>query len=404
MILTYSAVNRDGESLTSTIEANDVREATESLRDQGLFVTAINESKAKVKTEQSVTATSKTKLKLKTLTLFTRQMAMLLHAGSAVVPALSAIRRQMPQPKAKALLAKIISDLEEGLPLTDSLRRFPLVFDPVYCAIVAAGEASGHLADMFERLAEIVQRRRSMRNKILGSLTYPVLLILMSVQILAVLVLFVLPRFSTMFTQLAVEPPALTQYMLAAGDFFRGQWPIILGLFAVMVGAVITIFSSTAGRLWLADVQLLPPLVGRLRSEMIQAQIFRTLGTLINSRVGLLDALDLARGATTNRRFQSLFKEIEEAVTSGSEPSSAFEASNLVEPYICQAIRTGEQSGNMGTALIYCADILDESNAEKVNNFSRLLEPSILIFMGGLVGGVAVSLFLPLFEMTAGIK
>ena len=277
------------------------------------------------------------------------------------------------------------------------------MFDPVYCAIIAAGEASGHLSEMFERLAEIVQRRRTMRNKILGSLTYPALLILMSFKILAVLVLFVLPRFSTMFEQLDIDPPSLTEFMLGLGTVMRSQWPLIAIACAGAIAGVVSTLTSTRGRLWLADVQLMPPLVGRLRSEMIQAQIFRTLGTLLNSRVGLLDALELARGATTNRRFQALFDEIEEAVTSGSEPSTAFETSRLIEPYICQAIKTGEQSGNLGTALIYCADILDESNTEKVNNFSRLIEPSILILMGGLVGGVAVSLFLPLFEMTAGI-
>ncbi|MHC5108625.1 MAG: type II secretion system F family protein [Planctomycetota bacterium] len=404
MILTYQAIDNKGDRTSNIIEANSEREATEMLRSQGLFVTEIAEKRSVTADEKSASASDQSKIPLKTLTLITRQMAMLLNSGSSVVPALSAIRKQLNHPVARAVLAQIISDLEEGVPLTDSLRRYPRTFDAVYCAIIAAGEASGNLAEMFERLATIVQQKKAMRNKIIGALTYPILLIVMSFKILLVLLLFVLPRFSDMFVQLAIEPPASTKILLKTGAILRDHW-LILTICAIlaMAGSLFVVFSDQ-GKRWFSNIQLGIPFVGRLRCKLIQAQIFRTMGTLLNSRVGLMDTLELARCATSNKHFQGLFHQLEDAVTSGSEPSSAFESSKLIESYICQAIRTGEQSGNLGTALIYCADILDETNAEMVNTMARLLEPIILIGMGLIVGGVAVSLFLPLFEMTAAIK
>jgi type IV pilus assembly protein PilC len=162
--------------------------------------------------------------------------------------------------------------------------------------------------------------------------------------------------------------------------------------------------TSSAGRQWLADLQLKLPLFARLRSRMIQVQVFRTMGMLLESGVGVLDTLHLVRKSTRTRRFQQLFNELEEAVTGGGRFSSAFEQSGLIEPYIAQAITTGEESGNIAGALTYCTDILEETNTEMINALMRLLEPIILIGMGLLVGGVAVSLFLPLFDMTAAIQ
>ncbi len=406
MNLTYEAIDAQGNSMVDTIEAPSQREATDQLRGKGLFVTRISEQQERRAKSREVSASDEDtswRLPVRTLALFTRQMAMLLNSGSAVVPAVAAIRRQIKKPKQAAILGRIVSDLEEGVTLTDALRRWKRAFDPVYCAIIAAGEASGTLGEMFERLAVIVGKRRAMRGKIIGAMIYPLLLITMSLSILMVLLLFVLPRFNDMFVQLAVEPPATTKMLLSAGAFLRGHWMMLLAGLAVIVGSILSLVFSDVGRKWLCNVQLAIPGFGTLRSRLIQGQVFRTMGTLLTSRVGLLDTLELAREATQNNRFQDLFDRLEEAVTSGGQPSTAFEASGLVQPYICQAVRTGEDSGSLGEALAYCADVLDESNTELVNTMTRLIEPAILIVMGFLVGGVAISLFLPLFDMTSAI-
>lgn len=405
MNLTYEAIDAAGNSLVDTIEAPSQREATDQLRGRGLFVTSISEQRDTRAAQRDLGASAdqraRWRLGVRTLAVFTRQMAMLLNSGSAVVPAVAAIKRQLKKPKQVAILSRITADLEEGLTLTEALRKWPRAFDAVYCAIVAAGEASGALGEMFDRLATIVGKRRAMRNKVVGALIYPALLITMSVHILLVLLLFVLPRFGDMFTQLAVEPPATTTMLLSAGQFVRGHWVLLLAGVVVLVGSLLSLALSAMGRKWLCNVQLAIPGFGIVRSRLIQGQIFRTMGTLLTSRVGLLDTLELAREATRNERFQNLFDRVEHAITSGGQPSTAFEESGLVQPYICQAVRTGEDTGSLGEALTYCADVLDETNTELVNTMTRLLEPAILIVMGFIVGGVAISLFMPLFDMTA---
>ena len=146
------------------------------------------------------------------------------------------------------------------------------------------------------------------------------------------------------------------------------------------------------------------PLIGRMRSRIMQAQILRTMGMLLEAQVGVLDTLELVRSSTWTKAFHRLFRSMDDAVTSGGQLSTAFSESGIIEPYICQAIRTGEDSGSLGEAMAYCADVLDETNTEMLNALAKLIEPAILITMGVVVGGVAISLFLPLFDLTSAIK
>lgn len=406
MIIAYEAIDAKGARCRDSVEAADEREAVELLRRRGLFVTRATESRESARTTgQGAAGSKKTpRLPLKTLALVTRQLAMLLRSGSGVVPAMAAVKRQMTKPRQEALMAQVISDLEEGLSLTEAFRKHPRTFDAVYCAIIAAGEASGKLDSMFDRLALIVGKRRAMVNKLLGACAYPALLITMCTGILSVLTMFVLPRFAEMFDRLSVETPASTQLLLGFGAGVRAHWYfVVMGVLAV-VGVIVWTVTSRSGKQWLADIQLSIPIVGRLRGRLIQGQLFRTMGTLLESSVGILETLELARAATSNRRFQRLFSRLEDAVTSGNQLSTAFGDAKLIDPYICQAIHTGEDSGDLGGAMTYVADVLDETNEELVNTVARLIEPVILIGMGFVVGGVAISLFLPLFDLTSAIN
>ena len=404
MILTYDAIDAQGRRSADSVEAHDVREAVDQLRRRGLYVTQIAEAGgAKTPSAASSSDATAVRLPLKTLALFTRQMAMLLRAGSGVVPALTAIKRQMKRPQHAALHEQIAANLEDGVTLTDSLRRHPRTFDSVYCAITAAGEASAALTQMFERLTTIVGKRRAMRNKILGAMAYPALLIFMCIHIIGVLLMFVLPRFAQMFIQLGVQTPASTQALLSVGQALHDYWPIVLVVNLALVFLAVWSLGSSRGRQWLSNLQLSIPILGRLRGRLIQAQMLRTMGMLLESRVGVLDTLELVRQSTGNARFQRLFDDLEQTVTSGGQLSAAFERSGIVEPYICQAVRTGEDSGNLGGAMTYCADVLDETNTELINVVTKLLEPAILIIMGLVVGAVAISLFLPLFDLTSAI-
>ncbi len=215
MILTYQAIDAEGQKRRDTVEAGTRKEAVEQLRRKGLFVTELESVPDGKASPCSVSVAPKgIGLSLKALAMFTRQMAMLLRAGSGVVPAMTAIRKHLTKPAHAALLDKLIVDLEEGNTMAETFRKSPRTFDPTYCAIIQAGEASATLPDMFDRLTTMVGARRAMQNKILGSLAYPVLLVIMSFKILLVMMFFVLPRFAGMFDTIGAEIPASTQMML----------------------------------------------------------------------------------------------------------------------------------------------------------------------------------------------
>jgi len=402
MNLTYEAIDDQGRKTRDTLEASDARDAVEKLRRRGFYVTRIDEATGKNSSARTPAESSDAgKLPLKTLVLFTRQMAMLLRAGSGIVPAIGAIKRQAKKPSEAALYQSLMDDLEEGVPLTETMRKHPGTFDSVYCAVIAAGEASAMLTEMLERLAGMVATRRALRNKVIGALTYPALLVVMSTNIILTLLLFVIPRFGDLFVQLGVEPPMSTRVFLAISAAVVTWWPLFVGGLVATVFGTIALLTSPRGRQWISNVQTRIPIFGRLRSLLIQAQVFRTVGTLVESNVGILDALELVRGTTRNDRFQRLFDTLEETVTAGGRIGAAFEESKIVEPYICQAVHTGEDSGNMGAALTYAADMLDETNTEVINTTMKLVEPIILMGLGVVVGAVAVSLFVPLLDLTS---
>lgn len=404
MILTYDAIDSTGSMMHDRIEAGSEHDAVDQLRRRGLFVTNIQESSHNETISTLAVQPNTGRIPLKNLVLFTRQMAMLLRSGSGIVPAIKALKRQTNNPKHMVVLGDLINDLEDGSTLTDAMRKHPRTFDPIYCAIVAAGEASGKLETMFERLSLVVGKRRAMQKKVMGAIAYPALLISMSSSIFMVILFFVLPRFNDMFIQLGVNTPASTRALLAFGSFLQGYWPIIVVMFVMTILSCIATFTSAKGRQWLSNIQTSIPIVGYLRIRLIQGQIFRTMGMLLESRVDLMDTLLLVRKSTNNQRFQKLFDQLEQVVTSGGQLSTAFESSGLIDPSISQAIHTGEESGHLADSITFCADTLDETNEELINVTMRLIEPIILICLGIFVGGVAISLFMPLFDITSAIR
>ncbi len=406
MNLVYDAINEKGQHVHDTVQAASVKEGVEALRRQGYFVTHVAPSTvegAQGGVAKKKGGDEKYSLPLKQLMMFTRQMSMLLTSGSALVPAINAVSAQMKSPSAKAMLAVVRDDLEQGMMLTDALRKHPNAFNSSYCAVVAAGESSATLPQMFNRLAHIISKQRATRNKIIGSLIYPILLLALSVKILAVMMFFVVPRFAGMFGTLGVELPWSTKVMLSTANTLRSQWILIALMVATSIAGVVFLFRTHKGRQILANVQTRIPFLGRLMSRLIQGQTFRILGMLLEARVGLLESLDLARGVTANDQFQAIYDNLEDSVTRGESISGALEDSSLISPSVVQAIKTGEQSGRLGESITFVADILDEENTELLGTATKLIEPLILIIMGAVVGAVAISLFMPLFDMTSAV-
>jgi type IV pilus assembly protein PilC len=406
--LKYEAIDSTGKSVNDTVEAADAAEAIEQLRGKGLFVTTIAESGSSESAGDAGGGRrggrrrlSGTK-RLKNLAMFTRQLSVLVSSGTPLVQAIASLERQAKEKAWSDVLAALRNKVEEGATLSEAMAQQPHVFDPVCRSLIAAGESGGSFDTMLERLATMTRKQLQVRGAVVGAMVYPCLLIVIAVGVLALMLLFVLPRFMGLFEQLDAELPPTTKVLVVLSNGLRSYWwmiPIVVG---GAIFGVRTWLKTQAGRTTVDTVVLKLPMIGAIVRSFAVARITRVLGVLMAGRVPMLEALALARQTAQNVRYVALVAKAEEAVTRGSTISAAFaEAEDLVTPSICEAIRSGEQSGQMGALLLNIADFLDEDNEVVVKSLTSILEPLILIALGLVVGFVALSMFMPLFDLTS---
>ena len=406
MKFAYQAFDAAGKAVSGTAEAADANEAMESLRRQGLYPTSVQPAEALSYASPAAAGASRRRgmsrrTQLKNLALFTRQLSVLMTSGTPLVQALASLERQTTEKAWRTVVATLRTKVEEGATLAQAMETRSDVFDPVCRSLIAAGESGGSFDEMLERLAALTRRQMHVRNAVVGALIYPALLVSVAFGVLATMLLFVLPRFAELFETLDVALPPTTKLLMTLSAFLRGYW-WSLPLAALVAGfSIKTWLASAAGRRSADTLVLALPMVGPILKSFAVARIARVLGVLIKGRVPLLEALALARHTAHNVNYADLIARAEDAVTKGGSISTAFAAGNLVSPSLCEAIRSGEQSGQMAPLLLSIADFLDEDNEVVLKSLTSILEPVILIVLGLLVGFVALSMFMPLFDLTS---
>ncbi len=401
MILAYKACDRSGRQIADTIEAHDSDVASEALRRKGLYVIEISENRQGATGAKRSSAGRMSSRKLKDLAVFTRQLAVLVSSGTQVVQSLGALERQVGEGPWRETIASIRGRVEEGEPLSQAMEAYSEYFDATYCSLVAAGESSGNLVEMLERLATLKQKQLKVRNTVIGAMVYPSLLIVLAVGVLVLLLTFVVPRFAGLFETLDVPLPTSTRVLVVLGEVFRSYWWALIGSVVAVTVGVRAWMRTPAGTRTCHTVILQLPQFGRIAKSFSTARITRLLGVLMEGRVPILDAMRLTRNAVKNVNYQDLIAKAEDLVARGEPIFSAFSDEWLISPSVCEAIRSGEQSGQLGKLLLTISDFLDEENDVVLRSLTSIIEPVILIVMGALVGLVAVSLFLPLFDLTS---
>jgi type II secretory pathway component PulF len=405
MKFSYQAFDAAGKAVTGSTEANDANDAMDALRRQGLYVTTVQAANEAALAAGKASAAARGKMtsgrQLKNLAMFTRQLSVLMTSGTPLVQALGSLERQAADKAWRTVITTLRTKVEEGATLAQAMESRPDVFDPVCRSLISAGESGSSFDSMLDRLATLTRRQMHVRNAVAGALIYPILLVVVAVGVLAVMLLFVLPRFAGLFQTLDVALPPTTKMLMALSAYLRSYW-WTLPLGGLLVGfAGQTWINTAAGRRSLDTACLRLPVIGGIIKNFAVARIARVLGVLLNGKVPLLDALVLARHTARNVHFVDLVARAEDAVTRGGSMSAAFATGNLVSPSLCEAIKSGEQSGQMGPLLLSIADFLDEDNEVVLKSLTSILEPVILIVLGLLVGFVALSMFMPLFDLTS---
>jgi type II secretory pathway component PulF len=326
---------------------------------------------------------------------------MMLRAGSRVVPALEAIEDQITKPAWRKIVTEIRERVETGSPLSAALAHYPNIFDETWLAIIGAAESTGRTDEAFTQLAAMTKEQQQIRVRIIGTLTYPLVLMLLSVGVISLMLFFVLPRFSNMYEMLNTPLPWITSVLLVISQtVLDNQLLFGGGAIACLIAAMVVLRTPQIVRRLTASLTFVP-LVGTLMRHLVLAKVFRIWGTSVVNGVPLLDCIKLSSGSTRNVLFQQLLNSLMERIADGDSIGLVLMQSPLVPRTMASAVATGEQSGQLGQSLLFLADYLDHENSQMLASVTRLVEPMILIFMGVGVGIMAISMFLPLFYLTS---
>lgn len=405
MQFAYEAMRNDGTTVAAQIQAESHHEAVDALRTKGLIIlklSALAQKEAAAATSGFALRTQR--ITIRDIILFSRQMTMLLEAGTPVVPALQAAEEQTTKPSMRALLGRLADRVEQGDSLSAAMEHEPDAFDPVFRSMVAAGEATAALSQVFSRLCDLAQQQQRVQKMVVGALLYPAILSVLLVGVVSVLVFFVVPRFEKLFNSLRSPLPATTQMLFHIANWAQEGWPVLLSALVASVATAIIMLRHPRTRVWGEELVLRLPYVGSLISRLIFARVLRVWAALLRCHVPLLETVQQSRETVTNAAFLRLLRRVEDTVSAGGRMAQALASTRMADPVIVSAIRTGEENGRLAEATEFVSQWLEEDNSKALQHTTRLAEPLLLAFMGLVVGFIAMGLFLPLFDLATAAR
>jgi len=404
----YSALDTYGHRRKGIIDAGSVVAARQKLRETDIFPVELSEASEQKRKETAVRGGAVRlfrRVGLQELALMTRQLATLIGAGLPLVPSLSALVAQIRNPLLKTTLAQIREEVNEGNSLTQSMSHFPKVFPPFYINMVRAGEASGTINLVLERLADFQEGQQAMKMKIRSALAYPLFMFFIGSGVLFFLVTFVVPNITNIFREMHQTLPGITVFLIVVSGFMKSLWwVLLLLLLAGTVGVRYAIQKTEQGRHFWDRLKLNAPLFGGLNRKIAVARFSRTLGTLLQSSVPLLSALEIARNVVDNRVIADEIRRAAKDVEEGQSLSAPLSRNGFFPSIAVEMISVGEQSGNMETMLFRVADAYEKEVEANIILVTSLLEPAMILVMGAVVGFIVVSILLPIFEMNQLIR
>ncbi len=389
----WEGVNSRREKVKGVMDAEDINFVRAKLREQGI-------NPKRVRKKSSLSFSFGDKINARDITLFSRQLATMIKAGVPVVQAFSITIEGQTKASMRNLLIDLRDQISAGTPVAQALRRHPKVFDELFCSLVEAGENSGTLETMLERVAIYKERMETLKNKIKKALYYPVFVLLIGMGVSALLLIKVVPEFEKMFAGFGAELPAFTQLVVNMSRFMQEWWYLVLG---AMVAAVYVILMmkkrSPAFELRLSHLGLRLPVIGQLLHKSAVARFARTLSTSFAAGVTLVDSLESAGKASGSLVYNRHVQQVREDVSTGQQLNFAMRNGRLFPTMVNQMVAIGEESGALDTMLAKVADFYEEEVEAMVDNMTSLLEPMVIVVLGVIVGSLVIAMYLPIFQM-----
>ncbi|MAT81974.1 MAG: pilus assembly protein PilC [Phycisphaerae bacterium] len=441
-IYQYEALDTAGKPQRGAIDASSSEEAIQQIRGQGYFPTSVREQKGKEKSAPPAAGGSKPKkksflglqltkdkdassapkkkkkpggfsiggVKNKNLTLFTRQLSTLQDAGLPLLRSLQILEQQQKGGKLKNILGFVVEDVESGTSLSESMAKHPKAFDRLYSKMVNAGEIGGVLDIILQRLANFMEKSQRLRRRIKGAMIYPIVVVLIAVAIVSGIMIFVIPKFEEIFNDFDTELPDLTQWLINASNWMAGKTTDIPGFIYILAGPFVLFFllkifrRTNIGRAVTDWTLLHIPVIAGLVEKTTVARFTRTLGTLISAGVPILEAINITRDTCGNWVFERALTNVHDSIREGETFADPLREAKIVDSLVVNMIDVGEETGDLDVMLMKIADNYDEEVDVAVQSLLSLLEPLLVVCLGGAVGVIVIALFLPLVKLITNVS
>ena len=397
-IFLYEAKSRTGDVKSGEMEAANIEAANERLRSQNLQIVKVKKKPIALRLRMP----GATGVTAKDLVVFTRQFATMIDAGLPLVQCLELLGGQMDNPDFKKVVLDVKATVEAGKTLADALGKHPKVFNRLFVNLVAAGEASGVLDTILNRLAVYIEKNMKLVKQVKGAMVYPILVIGVSGVVTLVLLVFVIPVFQKMFKDFGNALPALTQYVVNLSEFTRDHIALILGSLAGLVAGIQFMLKSPRGKELIDIAALRLPIVGPLVQKIAVAKFTRTMGTMLASGVNILDALEIVAATAGNIVIERGLMRVRAKISEGKPMAQPLSEMSVFPPMVVQMISVGESTGAMDTMLNKIADFYDDEVDAGVTTMMSMLEPLVMCFLAVLLGGLVISMYLPVFSLAGG--
>ncbi len=397
---TFEAKGDNGQNYHGDIEAANEAEARVKLRAQRLTPLKVVQKAAGSGGKKS---RSGGKVKAKELQIFTRQLSTLLQAGIPILQSLDSLARGTRAPVLKAAIADIMLNVQKGKRFADALAEHPNVFDKFFQNMIRAGEESGGLDQILNRLAVYIEKSVKIQGKVKGALVYPVAILGVAVMVVSAILIFVIPKFKELFESSGQELPGITVFVMGMSSFMMSYWYLIIG---AMIGAFygFKAYAATpAGRAQLDDLLLKAPVIGDIVQKGAIARFTRTLGTLLASGVGIMEALDISSRTVSNVTIEKAILRAKLAIQEGKSITVPLSKEKYIPAMVTQMISVGEQTGNLDTMLSKIADFYEDEVDAAVGAMTSLMEPVLMVVLGGMVGFLVIAMYLPIFKLASGV-
>lgn len=389
---------KKGKTIRGELEATDEKMARLQLKRRNLKIKKIKE---KPKDLFANVSFMQPKITSKDLVIFTRQFSTMIDAGLPLVQGLSILAEQMENKTFKGILKTVVSDVEGGASLAESLQKHPKVFDSLFVNLVAAGEVGGILDTILQRLATHIEKAQKLKARIKSAMTYPAIVVAIAILVISVIMIFVIPVFESMFADFGSALPLPTQIVVNISRFTKGNVHYMIGAVIVLVIAFKKFKSTKVGRKKVDAMMLKLPVFGSLLKKVAVASFTRTLGTMIASGVPIISAMEIVAKTSGNVVLEEVILDVRSSIAEGQPIAEPLSENDIFPNMVVQMIGVGEATGALETMLEKIADFYDDEVDTAVDALTSMLEPLLMVFLGGTIGGLVVAMYLPIFGMAA---